>query len=313
MYVYQLMSDGTAMDLPPMKEPAVVRYGQLLIVGGWLGKLTYRTTPNTGNWPDYKVPQPRYDRAVAMTAEGKALVASLKAKPQTIDGRDAVAPAKPIEGTKSRAENIQDCEDAVENGLAVLEKISLSSVEVTKALPFLAPKGFRPVVEFHGAGGRKIRRTTSADKWDPETCEILITFEPAEAGVTDAVVSVQPAKTMKADGDMEEVCRALAEAEIGRSFVALKWFRDELLPAKGYAWATALEDRHAVLTRAITGGWILTGKVTNPRAPQHPTTTVRVNRQRQSHFPGGEARRFRPVPIHGEPLSQTILRDRGER
>jgi hypothetical protein len=211
---------------------------------------------------------------------------------------------------KSSVERIQDCEEAVENGLAVLEKMSLSNIEATRALQFLAPKGFRPVVEFRESG-RKKRRTASADKWTPATGEILITFDPVEAG--DAAGSDQPAKAAGSDRALEEVCQSLAEAEIGRSFVALKWFRDELLPAKGYSWAVALEDRHAVLTKAITGGWILTGKVTNPRAPQYPTTTVRVNRQRQSHFSGAEARRFRPVPIHGEPLSQTILRDRGER
>ena len=205
---------------------------------------------------------------------------------------------------------IHDCEEAVENGLVALEKMSLSDSEVARALQFLAPKGFRPVVEFRESG-RKKRRTASADNWTPGTGEILITFEPVETG--DAVASEQPAKAVSPNGDLDQVCQALAEAEIGRSFVALKWFRDEFLPAKGYSWATTTEDRHAVLTKAITGGRIITGKVTNPRAPQYPTTTVRVNRQRQSQFSGAPARRFRPVPIAGEPLSDTILRDRGPR
>jgi hypothetical protein len=212
---------------------------------------------------------------------------------------------------KGKIEKIQDCEEAVENGLTVLEKMNLSNAELTRALPFLTPKGFRPVVDFRGEGGKKIRRTAAADKWDPGTCEILITFEPAEE--SDATVSDQPAKPVTGDGDLVEVCRALSEAEIGRSFVALKWFRDEFLPAKGYAWGSTPEDRHAVLTKGIAGGWILTGKVTNPKAPQYPTTTVRVNRRREAQFSGAPARRFLPVPIAGEPLSQTILRDRGRR
>jgi hypothetical protein len=214
------------------------------------------------------------------------------------------------EQMKDSIERIQDCEDAVENGLAVLEKLSLSNTEVTRALQFLTPKGFRPVVEFRDSG-RKKRRTASAENWTPVTGEILITFDPV--GPDDAVAADQPVKAASPDRDLEEVCQALAEAEIGRSFVALKWFRDELLPAKGYSWAAALEDRHSVLTKAITGGRILTGKVTNPRAPQYPTTTVRVNRQRQSQFSGSSVRRFVPVPIAGEPLSQTILEDRGRR
>ena len=210
---------------------------------------------------------------------------------------------------KADLERIQDCEDAVENGLAALEKMSLSNSEVTRALRFLAPKGFRPVVEFRESG-RKKRRTASADDWAPETGEIVITFDPVEAG--DIVASGSLAKAVSPDTDLDEVCQALAEAETGRSFVALKWFRDELLPAMGYSWAT-IPGIAAVVTKAITGGRILTGKVINPRAPQYPTTTIRVNRQRHPQFSGAPARRFLPVPIAGEPLSQTILRDRGQR
>ena len=129
---------------------------------------------------------------------------------------------------KAGIKRIQDCEDAVESGLAVLGKMNLSNSEATRALQFLAPKGFRPVVEFR-EGGRKKRRTASADNWAPGTGEILITFDPVEAG--DAVASEQRAKAVSPNGGLDEVCQALAEAEIGRSFVALKWFRDELLPA----------------------------------------------------------------------------------
>lgn len=216
---------------------------------------------------------------------------------------------------KSTQKKIQDCQEAVANGLAILHKMNLPSEEAIRALQFLAPKGFRPVVEFRESG-RKKRRTASADNWTPKTGEILITFDPADpVEEDDSPATDQPAKAASPGSDvaLEEVCRTLSEAEIGRSFVALKWFRDEFLPAKSYRWARTTEDRHAVLTRAITGGWILTGKVTNPRAPQYPTTTIRVNRQRQSHFQGAMASRFRPVPISGEPLSRTILRDRGER
>src|SRR5579862_4668758 len=152
---------------------------------------------------------------------------------------------------KAGIERIQDCEEAVENGLVVLEKMSPSNSEVARALQFLTPKGFRPVVEFRESG-RKKRRTASAANWAPATGEILITFDPLEAG--DALASDQPVKAVNPNRDLDEVCEALAEAEIGRSFVALKWFRDEFLPAKGYSWATTTEDRHAVLTKAITGG-----------------------------------------------------------
>lgn len=105
--------------------------------------------------------------------------------------------------------------------------------------------------EFRESGSNK-RRTPSADNWAPATGEILITFDPVEAG--DALPSDRPAEAVSPNADPDEVSQALAEAETGRWFVALKWFRDELLPAK-----------------------------------------------------------FRPVPIAGEPLSDTILGDGGPR
>ncbi len=63
---------------------------------------------------------------------------------------------------EKQIENIQDCEDAVESGLEILEQMNLSNAEVARALRFLAPQGFRPVVEFRESG-RKKRRTASAD------------------------------------------------------------------------------------------------------------------------------------------------------
>jgi len=114
----------------------------------------------------------------------------------------------------SDMERIQDCEDAVENGIAVLEKMSPYNAEVARAMQFLAPKGFRPVVEFRESG-RKQRRTASADNWTPANGEILITFEPAGAG--DAAVSDEPAKSAKADGDLAEARRFLPVPISGES------------------------------------------------------------------------------------------------
>lgn len=208
-------------------------------------------------------------------------------------------------------ERIQDCQEAIENGLVAMEKKDFSDIAITRALEFLVPKGFRPVVEFCDENGNPKRRTWSSTKWNPETDEIVITFSPVRA--IDSVAHDSQTEPAHSVGDLEEVCSALAEAETGRSFVSLKWFRDDFLPAKGYAWTKTPEDCYAVLTKAITDGWILTSKVTNPRAPQYPTTAIRVNRQRQSRSPGTPAHRFVPVPVSGEPLSRTILRDRGQR
>lgn len=206
-------------------------------------------------------------------------------------------------------EKIQDCQEAIENGLTALKKKDFSNAAIARALEFLTPKGFRPVVEFCDENGNPKRRTWSSTKWNPETDEIVITFSP----VKESESVVLQAEPVHSDSDFEQVCTALAEAETGRSFVALKWFRDDFLPAKGYAWTKTPEDCYAVLTKAIADGWILTSKVTNPRAPQYPTTAIRVNRQRHGQSLATSPHRFAPVPVSGEPLSQTILRDRGQR
>jgi hypothetical protein len=107
----------------------------------------------------------------------------------------------------------------------------------------------------------------------------------------------------------EELCHALDEVERqGRAFIALKRFRDDVLPSKGFSWTLDAEQRQGVLAAAIEKGLIVTSRIPNPRSP-FPTTAIRLNRTR---FAGGsETRRFSPVRIHGEPLSSTILRDRG--
>ncbi len=109
---------------------------------------------------------------------------------------------------------------------------------------------------------------------------------------------------------LEEVLCALDLAESRQEFVAFEWFRDEVLPARGYSWSQDPDERQKVLSKAIADGWILTGQYINLGEP--PISTLAVNREKRL---GGEASasRFRPVPISGEPLSATILRDRGPR
>ena len=116
---------------------------------------------------------------------------------------------------------------------------------------------------------------------------------------------------------MEDLLRALekAEHEPQFGFVSLKWFRDVYLPRQGYSWAAAPESRQTVLVEAINRRWILTSKVANPKNPQFPVTAIKVNR------PLAEVRKvlgreasfgavFAPIPIAGEPLSESLLRER---
>lgn len=208
-------------------------------------------------------------------------------------------------------ETIQEAEDSIEAALFRIRSVGIPDPAIAQALEFLAPRGFRPVVELR-EDDRKKRRTDSADNWQPATGEIRIYFEPSKE--EPAPSEAKPASPAS-DSKTEEMLQALEEAETtaGRTFVSLKWFRDEFLPAKGFSWAQTSDDRQAMLAKAIADGAILTSKVANPRAPLYPTTTIKVNRQRQPGTATQPASRFRPVRVSGEPLSATLLRDRGSR
>jgi hypothetical protein len=106
-----------------------------------------------------------------------------------------------------------------------------------------------------------------------------------------------------------ECCQALAQAEkSNRPFIAIKWFRDELLPTVDYAWAQSSQHRQQVLSQAIAMGRIDLKKLPNPKLPDYPTTAISLNRS--VPIPGVTSR-FNPVPIRGEAGSTTLLADRG--
>lgn len=213
---------------------------------------------------------------------------------------------------------IPQAEESIQDALESLRSVPTTDQIKEVVRSFLAPDGFHPVVELRQDGHKK-RRDASLSNWSPEKRQILISFSLDTHAVNHD--SVKPSRKVSAPHPTEgaakevspeqELCQALEEAERqGRSFVALKWFRDEVLPSRGFQWAMTPEARQAVLARAIESGAVLTSKIPNPRSP-FPTTTIRLNRTRAA---GGEARRrFSPIRISGEPLSATILHDRGAR
>jgi hypothetical protein len=50
---------------------------------------------------------------------------------------------------------------------------------------------------------------------------------------------------------------------------------------------------------------VLTSKIPNPKTPAYPTTTIRLNRA-EAGVPE-EAQRFRPVAVHGDNLSESMM------
>lgn len=234
--------------------------------------------------------------------------------------------------------SIVEVEESVQTALEALPAIfgsgSTASVnqQLIEAVKVLVPAGYRPVVELQENGRRK-RRTASADNWSPETGEIVISFsredpvhpldQPQAPPAHDAVlVTSAPAsaaggeKFSRSGSQMDSIdaretdlCRALEEVERqGRAFIALKWFRDDVLAATGFAWASDAEQRQTVLASAIAKGLVLTSRIPNPRS-SFPTTAIRVNRTPPAAE--NQRERYSPVRIQGEPLSSTILRDRG--
>jgi hypothetical protein len=244
---------------------------------------------------------------------------------------------------------ISDIEQTVQNGLEALRDAPLNE-QITAALKFLTPRGYRPIAQLE-EDGRKKRSTASASNWSPETGEIVIYFERTEpeldppagrnetsfetfakwnrrvkagirhdplkspsaerhAATRDAIAATLEERTVS-DSEIEELCLALAEAEkAGKAFIALKWFRDNDLTTHGYAWTESLAHRQAVLSKAFDAGAVLTTQIPNPKAPLHPTTTIRLNRE--SKYAQAVAPRFQPIKLRGEgpTASEILLRDR---
>ncbi|MBS1823359.1 MAG: hypothetical protein JST61_15525 [Acidobacteria bacterium] len=221
---------------------------------------------------------------------------------------------------------ISDVENAIQVGLEALRNAPLSE-KITAALSFLTPDGFTPVIQLE-EDGRKKRNTAAASNWSPANGEILIYFEPksnqassapiaANAGLVKTPRQPESSATVSSpryeqgeasDAEIRECCEALAEAEAGKLFVALTWFRDKELPRHHYSWTASVDSRQRVLACAIDTGAILLGKTPNPKS-DYPTSTVRLNRssEMQKVVPS----RFHPVPVRGEPVSTTIMRERG--
>jgi hypothetical protein len=139
--------------------------------------------------------------------------------------------------------------------------------------------------------------------------------QPIASAAATPPANPAPASDSATD-PVSDLIKALdrAESQPGYNFVSLKWFRDAALPSAGFAWTSADSIRD-VLREAIDQRLILTSKVPNPRSPQFPVTAIRLNRlmpkvQAILGTRGEGLPDFQPVPIRGEDLSATVLRER---
>ena len=209
---------------------------------------------------------------------------------------------------------IQDVEVQAEQKLA----------EALKELDLL-PEGYQFSVRLRGESREKRRNASFEKNWDPETDSIQITFEPVSQATHRPPHAVAPPVSTAASPEssgggpdkISNLIRALdrAEARPGYGFVALKWFRDTALPAEDLSWTKIDSERHRVLSEAIERRIILLNKIPNPKSPQFPVTTIRLNRlmpEVRTILGNQDAvwTDFQPVSVRGENLSATVIRDR---
>lgn len=218
----------------------------------------------------------------------------------------------------------------------------LSLRESLEKVGYTVPQQNRPKVTLSDAKGRKKKRNASADNWSADSGQIVVRYEPVPHGHNILRGSPRPHLTTNDETDNAslteqqnppehasgsntstdpaevELLRALnrAESRPGWNFVPLKKFRDEILPLEHLASKLTDAERKDMLDAAINKKkLILTTKVTNPKAPQFPVTTIRLNRlipqvAAALGQTGSDYLDFRPIEIAGEPLSTTVLRER---
>src|SRR5580700_3785062 len=131
---------------------------------------------------------------------------------------------------------IEEIESRLEEDLSKLRSVDFKSVAAMRER--FVPPGYRVHVQLLDKKGRKKRKDASADSWSPESGEIRISFEPEP----ESRGAVAPTLEIPSAADpVSDLLRCLdrSESKPGYDFVALKWFRDAVLPSAGFEWAAS--------------------------------------------------------------------------
>jgi hypothetical protein len=210
------------------------------------------------------------------------------------------------------------------------KKLDNALADILQDLGYAVPQSHQIKASLLDSNGRKKRSSASADHWSPVLGRIEIRFEPVAQeqkqvnSATQPAAKESPAKSEKLVTGMPGVHPAeadllialdRAESRPGWNFVPLKKFRDEILPQEHLPSIRTDVERRSVLNSVIEKKFVLLGKVVNPKSPQFPVTTLRLNRlMPEVKVVLGQTNSqdldFHPVEISGEPLSATILRER---
>lgn len=215
------------------------------------------------------------------------------------------------------------------------QKLDSPWKNILQELNYPVPSGYQVRVSLRDAKGRKKSSNVTSDKWSPissdraeiwlEPCSPTaslsseISFQDSASGAVAASEKTSqdaPSQKVYVHPAEAELLKALdrAESTPGWSFVSLKKFRDEILPLENVPSIRSDAERQSVIRSAIEKRLILKKPVPNPKSPQFPVTSIRLNRllpEVQAVL--GQPKKslgFRPIHIKGEPLSATILRER---
>jgi hypothetical protein len=225
-----------------------------------------------------------------------------------------------------------DAKNVKEVELEVSRKLDNTLGDILQDLGYSLPQSHQVKASLLDSNGRKKRSNAAADNWSPLMGRIEIRFEPVvpeekelNSQLSNTAGKQSPPKAEKLSKDIAGVLPAeadllialdQAEARPGWNFVPLKKFRDEILPQEHLPSLGNTDVHHrSVLESVINKKFVLVGKVPNPKSPQFPVTTIRLNRLMPEVKAvlgqnGSSDLDFHPVEISGEPLSATILRER---
>ena len=206
----------------------------------------------------------------------------------------------------------------IEESLASLTTLNFpSALEGLRHLP-LSDRNPQVSIRYR-ENRRKVREDADGSYFDPDYCEVVIRFIPIETSddEDEGRESSTPSSRDRAEAldfatATDQLLDELRKVEGMRSFVGLKWFRDQFLPTSGHGWARDPRTSGLLLRQATDQRFILTSQVPNPNQPMRPVTAIRINRRHPRFQPEAARRsaRFNPIRIRGGSISDTVLGDR---
>lgn len=122
--------------------------------------------------------------------------------------------------------------------------------------------------------GRHLKRQSALGEWK-EKGGAWIVFAAPELG--------QAPHAESTGVPLDDFILALDQAERDPhlSFISLKWFRDTYLVKHGYAWASDPDLPRRLIQEATDQQILLMHKVPNPKMPDFPVTSIRLNRENE--------------------------------